>query len=240
MSGADLLALLRSDPAAALEHLYLAPAQEIAERVQELHPSLRDELLCLLERPEEVVPLLADAELATTIRASGLAEAGWLLEFASPEQRIACVDLDCWQDFRLSHWRFSEWVDALLDAGTLAEALEELDPEVWVLALRRMADFKVVDATGGGALTGLTEDGIVYYQPHSEADAQRLGEILRTALSEAPSRYWQLVYGAIYEDSAECEQYAHRWRSARLTISASPTALRRSACTGGSSLTRRP
>ena len=100
-----------------------------------------------------------------------------------------------------------------------------------MLALRRMADFKVVDAARGGAPTGLTEDGIVYYEPRSEADAQRLGEILRTALSEAPSRYWQLVYGAIYEDPAECEHDS--------TISASRTALRRSACTGGWSLTRR-
>ena len=209
---------MRSDSDAARERLRGLSPEEIAEGVRELHPALREEPLSLLEYPEEVVPLLPDTELATTICAVGLADAGWLLEFATPEQRVACVDLDCWQDSRFSLWRFCEWVDALLDAGdhTLAAAFDELDLELWVLALRQMGDFAVLGRSAEPPRAARTEDGVVFYTAHSEAHEHRLGEILRTALREVPDRYWQLVYGAMYATPAECEQYAARWHRGRL------------------------
>ena len=61
-----------------------------------------------------------------------------------------------------------------------------------------------------------TEDGVVYYLPHHEGDDRRLMEILRIAFSEAPAHYWQLVYGAVFESQAECEEYALRWHRGRL------------------------
>lgn len=217
-SGPELLALVRRDSDAAREELQRLRAHEIADRVQEIQPSLRDELLSLVERPEQVVPLLPEAELASTIRASGMSEAAWLLELATPEQRVACVDLDCWRDVELSRRRLTEWVDALIEAGphTLAASLDELDPELWVLILKHMADFAVAGREDDPPPASLTEDGVVFYSPRADADAERLEAILRIAFSENPGRYWQLVYGVIFESGAECEEYALRWHRARL------------------------
>ena len=98
--GVALLRLGRSDRAAARARLReLAPA-ELASLAQELRPESRSEFLMLVERPEDVVPLLPEAELVHTVRAGGMSDAAWLLELATPEQRVACFDLDCWNGRR--------------------------------------------------------------------------------------------------------------------------------------------
>lgn len=217
-SGADLVRLVRTDQKALRARLRELTAAQVASLVTELAPGYRDELLSLVENPQDVVPLLPETELASTIRATGMADGSWLLEFASPEQRQACVDLDCWRGPRLSSQRLGEWIDALIAAGprTLLAGTEDIDPELWVLALREMADIVVVSRDEPPLPGYYTEDGVVYYAPHSEAGFDRIREIFCTTLSESPQRYWQLVYGTIYESPAECEEYALRWHRNRL------------------------
>jgi hypothetical protein len=225
--GADLLGLVRARPARGRERarrdraiqarLQGLPAREVADRVRSLPAHLREEVLTLVEHPEQVVPLLSELDLIGTLRATGLADAGWLLEFASPEQRVACIDLDCWRGSKLSLFRVHEWVDALVEAGdhVIAAALDEFDPELWVLLMQEMADFAVTtpDASPPDALS---EDGMVWYSPHLDSSPSRLQEILRVAFTESPERYWQMVYGAIYETGAEAEEYALLWHKGRL------------------------
>ncbi|MBW2232651.1 MAG: hypothetical protein JRG92_20830 [Deltaproteobacteria bacterium] len=218
LDGAEALRLARSGSAAALERLRDCSPDELAAAVQELPAVRRAEFLELSERVEEIVPLLPETELTSMIRAVGLADAGWLVEFASPEQRIAAVDLDCWKDFRFSPMRLFEWIDAMIEAGpeTLAAALDELDPEVWVLAMKEMADFSIAGMGDAVRDEFLTEDGSVFYTPHSAEHEDRLREILSTALIYSPSHYWRFVYGAIFEGRQECLEYAARWHAGRL------------------------
>ena len=217
-SGAELVRLARTDQNALRSQLSELSVEQVASLVTELAPAYRDELLSLVENPEDVVPLLPEAELASTICATGLTDGSWLLEFATPEQRQACVDLDCWRGPRLSPQRLGEWIDALIAAGprTLLAGTEDIDPELWVLALREMADIVVVSRDEPPLPGYYTEDGVVYYAPHSDADFDRIREIFCTTLSESPQRYWQLVYGTLYESPAECEEYALRWHRNRL------------------------
>lgn len=214
----DLARAARTDPDAARAALRALSPDEIAGRVLALDPGLRDPVLSLLERPEEVVPLLPEAELVRTVRATGLDDGGWLLAFATPEQRVACIDLDCWRGARLSLARVREWLDAMIRAGTptVTAAFDDLDLELWVLTLKQMAEFSILGRGDVPPPGALTEDGVVYYTPHLESDARRLAEILRTAFTDAPRRYWQLVYGAVAESQAECEEYARRWHGVRL------------------------
>ena len=215
--GADLLTGLRAHSDALREQLRGLGAPEIADRVQSLPARAREEVLSLVEHPEQVVPLLSEIELVATLRATGLADAGWLLEFASPEQRVACIDLDCWKGSQLSLYRVNEWLEALIEAGpeVVAAALDEFDPEFWVLLMQEMADFAVMRADAPPP-DALTEDGMVWYSPHLDSSPSRLSEILRIAFTESPERYWQMVYGAIYETGAEAEEYALRWHQGRL------------------------
>jgi hypothetical protein len=218
LSGPAVLRWARQDRAAARGALQALDPAALAGLCQELRPEVRNEFFMLLEHPEEVVPLLAETEVAVTIRASGMSEAAWLLELATPEQRQACFDLDVWEGRAIDHARSAEWIDALIEAGrpVLAQALSDLDPELWVLALRRMADVVVVAREDERPDGFFTEDGVIYFRAHSDADFARVKEIVQCAFADAQPRYWQMVYGALFELPSEIEEFALRWRSGRL------------------------
>ena len=219
LSGVELLVLSRSDRAAARAQLAALPAAEQAACLLDLHHAARHEFLMLLERPEDVVPLLPEQELVATLVAGGPSEAAWLVELATPEQRIACIDLDGWKTWSLEPARLREWIDAFIEAGrpTLVRALGELDPELWVLGVADMADVLVLGKEDEPPPGWSTEDGVCYLRAKSDADAARVKEIAGAAFSESPAVYWQIVYGMVFELPAECEEFALRWRQARLS-----------------------
>jgi len=202
--------------------------EQVAGALLELSAADRVAFLEVSDRLPEIVPCLPELTLTQTIRSVGLDEAGWLVEFASPEQRIAALDLDCWQDRRLSPSRVFEWIDALIEAGaeTLLAAFDELDPELWILALQWMAKFSIPDAGDGGAdpgeeadrvaAEGSTDDGVVFYRLSSPDHEERVRAILGAARIYVPSLYWDFVYGAITESGRSCEEVAARWHRARL------------------------
>ncbi len=214
----ELLRLARSDRAAARARLREMSDVQQAEACRELRAEARAGLLDLLEHPERVVPLLPEAELVHTIRGSGMSEAAWLLELATPEQRHACFDLDCWQSSRLELERASEWIDALIEAGrpTLVRALEEIDLEVLLLTLSAQTDVVIVGKEDIPPDGYFTADGVVYWRVDEDRSPHQVHEIAHAAFAEAPSFYWRLTYGMLFEPPAETEEYALRWRTRRL------------------------
>ncbi len=217
-SGPELLKLARSDRAAARARLRGLAAEELASACQDLRPGARGEYLLLLDHPEEVVPLLPPAELAATIVESGMSEGAWLLEIATSEQRVACFDLDCWDAHEVEPGRILSWIDALVEAGrpTLVKALHELDLELWLIALAHSTDVCVIGKEDEAPPGWFTEDGVCYFLPRSDEAFARVAEIARTSFHEAQPLYWQLVYGLLFESPAECQEFALKWRTARL------------------------
>jgi hypothetical protein len=217
--GVALLRLGRSDRAAARARLRELSAEEVASACHELRPESRSEFLMLVESPEEVVPLLAEAELVQTVRAGGMSEAAWLLELATPEQRIACFDLDCWNGTELLVPRVQEWLDALIEAGrpTLVRALEEIDLELLLIALRAEAAVAVVGKEDEPPIGWFTADGVVYFGVEEDKSPHRVNEIAQSLFGESPALYWRMVYGALFESPSECEEEALRWRTNRLS-----------------------
>jgi hypothetical protein len=216
--GVALLRLGRSDKAAARARLReLAPA-ELASLAQELRPESRSEFLMLVERPEDVVPLLPEAELVHTVRSGGMSDAAWLLELATPEQRVACFDLDCWSGPELSIARVQEWLDALIEAGrpTLVKALGEVDLDLAILAVRAEAEVAVVSKEQEPPIGYFTADGVVYWGVPNEQTPHRVHEIAHALFADAPALYWRLVYGMLFESPSELEEEALRWRNVRL------------------------
>jgi hypothetical protein len=173
----------------------------------------------LVERPEDVVPLLAEAELVHTVRAGGMSEAAWLLELATTEQRVACFDLDCWNGAELLMPRVHEWMDALIEAGrpTLVRALEEIELELLILSVRAEAQIAVVGKEDEPPIGWFTPDGVVYFGVESETSPHRVHEISHALFDQSPALYWRLVYGSLFESPSEMEEEALRWRTNRLT-----------------------
>ena len=217
--GVALLRLARGDRGAALARLRELAPEELASACQELRAESRAEFLLLVPRPEEVVPLLAEAELVQTVRAGGMSDAAWLLELATPEQRLACFDLDCWTASQPALPRVHEWLDALIESGrpTLRHALEEMDLELLILALRAETQLAVVAKEDEAPEGAYTPDGVVYFGFADEHSPHRVHEIVQTLFEQAPALYWRLVYGLLFEPTPECEEDALRWRTNRLS-----------------------
>ncbi len=218
LSGTSLLRLARRSREVAREKLRALEVAAQARACLELRPEVRSEFLMLLDNPEEVVPLFPEAEVCLTIRASGMSEGAWLLEIATPDQRQACFDLDCWSDETLEIERVLDWVDALIEAGPdiLADSFGDIDPELWVLVLRSLAEVAVLSKEELPPPGWVTVDGVVYWGPRDGVELTRIQQIAQSLFGRTPARYWQMVYGLLFESPAECEEYAFRWRAGRL------------------------
>ena len=175
LAGTELIRLARSDKRAAKAALAALSNEQLARACQDLRLELRDEFLMLVEHPEDIVPLLPEAELVQTVRAGGMSEAAWLLELATPEQRIAAFDLDCWTGSELQVTRVHEWLDALIEAGrpTLVKALEEMDLEVLLLAMHAETEVAVVSKEQVPPIGYFTPDGVVYFGTAPDASPHR-------------------------------------------------------------------
>jgi hypothetical protein len=214
----ELLLLARRDRPAALSQLRrLAPGEQ-ARACSELRPELRSEFLMLCDSPEQVVPLLPEADFVHTIRSGGMSEAGWLVELATDPQLVACFDLDCWEGYELQVGRVHEWVDALIEAGrpTLTRALGATDLELWLLALRAETDVAVVGKEDDPPDGSFTPDGMVYFGVPEGVSPHRVHETVHATFELDQPLYWRIVYGLIFESGADVEEYALRWRVARL------------------------
>jgi hypothetical protein len=216
--GPALLRLARRDRKAARARLHALSDEQQAQACLGLGPAARAEFLLLVDHPERVVPLLPEAELVHTIRAGGMSEAAWLLEVATPEQRVACFDLDCWKAGTLQIDRAREWLDALIEAGrdTLVRGLQEIDLELLLLVLRSETEVVIVGKEDVPPDGFFTADGVVYFRVADDVSVHRVHEIAHAAFSQAPPLYWQIAQGLLFELPAECEEYALRWRSRRL------------------------
>jgi hypothetical protein len=215
--GEDVLALVRSKSDEDRRRLRAAPPEQLASALEALRPRDRAEFLERSERGPELVPLLAETAFASAVVATGLEHASWLVAKATAEQRVAAIDLDCWLNHRPIPERFFEWIDALIEAGeeALVRAFDELDYEVWILLLKRMADFQLLSQDEAAELP--TIDGFVGFDAQSSEDEERVRRILGTAFSASPSHYWDFVYGAMNESRSLCQNEAAARQRGRLS-----------------------
>ncbi len=218
LSGTELLLLARRDRPVALSQLRRLAPEEQGRACSELRPELRSEFLMLCDSPEQVVPLLPEADFVHTIRSGGMSEAGWLVELATVPQLVACFDLDCWEGYELQVQRVQEWLDALIEAGrpTLTRALAATDLELWLIVLRSETSIAVVGKEDDPPDGSFTPDGMVYFEVPEGMSPHRVHETVHAAFEGDQALYWRIVYGLIFESSADMEEHALRWRIARL------------------------
>lgn len=218
---AALLALARRSPDAAREALAGRDVRAQAALVCETPLALRADLIELLPAPERVIPALPDAELCFTAKAMGLADAGLVLRYATLAQLRTAIDLDAWQGLAPDRGALADWLAAIAEASDekLFEALRGLDRELVVLWLRDAATV-LLRPEGDfwdppdGAMT--LEGQFFLVARRDDDDLELVMRCLRVVFEADYGLYFQLVQGAIAESDADCEEFALRWRTARL------------------------
>jgi hypothetical protein len=217
-----ILALARRDRGAAQQALAQLATDEQVALVCETPAARRAELLELLRDPERVIPALPEAELVFTVKALGLADAGWILAHASDGQIQTCVDLDAWGAQAPDIGKLGEWLASLAEGGdeTLLRAAHAVDPELLMLWLSEIASVAMKAGDDPGwqpPAGGQTLDGVFYLVPRRSDDDLELALRLLALLFE--DDYWfyfRLLQAVPWESSAENEEFALRWRTGRL------------------------
>jgi len=184
--------------------------------------SRRAAILELLPVPEAVIPLIPEAELCFTVKMIGIEDAAWLLEHATPEQVVACVDLDGWRGTAPDRAAIDSWLDTLAmttDAAFL-RSIRALDPELVVLFLKhRVQCFQKPDDDEGWQPPegGLTVEGQFYFVAVREGDdLEALVAMLRALFVADYWVYFRMMQGIIHELDIVNEEWALRWRTGRL------------------------
>ncbi len=108
-----LLKLAREDKATAERAVAALSLEAQATLICEAPPSHRNKLLELTPEPAAVIPLIPVAELCFTAKALGLWDASWILEHATSEQIVACLDLDAWSKLTPDREALESWLAAL-------------------------------------------------------------------------------------------------------------------------------
>jgi len=182
----------------------------------------RAELLTLVPFPEEVVPQIPEAEFCFTIKAIGLSDAPWLLEYATPEQIVACVDLDGWTGLSPDREILDAWIDALADTSdeSFLRSVRALDPEVSVLYLRnRILAVQKPDEKEGwdppqGAQT--LDDQFYFTARAGDDDLAAVVRMLSVLFEHDYWTYFRMMQSVIWELDTGNEEWARRWRTGRL------------------------
>ncbi len=219
----QILTWARKDRAGARGALSALSVDEQVALVCETPVSRRVELLDLLHAPEQVIPALPDAELCFTAKAIGLADAAWLLTYATEEQIRTCVDLDAWSDDETpDRLRLSEWLSAMIESGddSLLRAVRALDAELLMLWLadRLEVHLKPNDDPGWQPPAGGRSLEGQFYLISRRAD-DSLEDVLRLLgllFSEDYWLYFRLLQSVSWESTPENEEFALRWRTGRL------------------------
>ncbi len=220
----DLLELARRDRVAAGKRVAALPLEEQLALVCDAPVSRRRQILDLLPAPEQVVPLIPEAELVFTLKAIGLDETAWILEVATSDQVTACLDLDAWKGTSLDLNTLDQWMAALaeIEDEPLVRHLQAIDPELTVLYLKDHAEvvLKPPDSEDPDFQPppgAQTLDGQFFLAAKREGDD--LAPLLRMLHALFQGDYWayfRLLQGAIWELPTESEEWAQRWRSGRL------------------------
>jgi hypothetical protein len=182
----------------------------------------RAELIELMPFPEHVIPELPEAELCFTAKAVGLADASWLLEYATPEQIIACVDLDGWSGLEPDRSAIGDWVDALAATNSRAflQAIRTLDAEMVVLYLRHRitVEQKPDEKEGWDPQPGAqTIDGQFYYMARDDNDdIASISQLVRELFAHDYWTYFRMMQATMWELDSDSEEWALRWRTGRL------------------------
>jgi hypothetical protein len=226
--GRELTALVRTDVDAAKRLLAALSVEDQVRTICQLPAERRSEALALTPDPRLVIPRMPELDLCATTVAAGPEGSGWLLEHASGDQIVACLDLDAWRGQVIDLGRLDTWLTGLADAGdaTLLRTARALDPELLVLWARRDVQFfvRAGEDEDWPPDDTRTIDGEHYFRARRpDADLELLLRLLYVLFENDQTLYLALVHDLAAGASTLDEEEALRWRGGRLIDLGFPT-----------------
>ena len=181
----------------------------------------RAALLELMPEPEKLIPSIPEAELCFAVKAAGLSDASWILEYATPAQIVAGVDLDGWNGLEMDLEAVERWITTLAAAGeaTLIRGAHALDPELIVLYMRDRIDVYLdpKDEEWQPPEGAQTLEGQFYLVARrKDDDIAPLLKMLHALFSADYWLYFRMMQGVVWELESDLQEWSLRWRTGRL------------------------
>jgi hypothetical protein len=221
-SSRRILELARRDRSAASAALGALSLESQVALICESPVAQRAELLGLSEAPETLIPCIPEAELCFTMKAIGLADADWILAYATPDQVVTGVDLDVWNGHDLDTNSLGEWLDALARTprATLLRSVRSLDAELLARLLRARLEVEMKPAGDDDWQQPegtQTLEGQFFFKARAENDdLESLVTTLHAFFEEDYWSYFRMMQSVIWELDSDLEEFALRWRTGRL------------------------
>jgi hypothetical protein len=218
----QLLKTAEKDPALARREMRSLSDEEQIAAICEAPIAMRAALLELAEAPEVLIPLFPEAELCFTCKQVGVSDASWLLNYATTDQILACIDLDAWSGLSPAIQKLDGWIAALAEAGeeSLLRACQAMDPEIIALYLRSHADVELKpsgDEDWQPPEGGQTIEGQFYViARQNNDDLAPLLHMLRVLFQKDYWLYFRMMQSVREEAESEITDWALRWRTNRL------------------------
>lgn len=185
---------------------------------------VRARIAALLEAPdaEALVRAMPVEQLHATVAELGLADAGELVQLASPEQFQSLIDLGAWKRDALDPHGLLEWLRAARgdDAESLLHKLHGIDLELLEAMLRAFTVVHDLEDDPDPSVEGVTldsADGRYRVELKVEGPEQAaLRTLLLDLMAEDPFGFSRLMEALRWELPSELEEVALRFRWARL------------------------
>ena len=176
--------------------------------------------------PEAAVQRLSGISFHRLLADLGLADAGPLLELATPQQVRDLFDLEVWHGDRMRPGEALDWMHVLatLSDETFSRAVGALDVElVGAVLLRRCRVHLVEDQENppddqvvGPAMETPDRWFFVEVTEGGPVEARKLFDLVRAMYRADPDATRRLLHCLTWEIPTELEELAYRWRNARL------------------------
>lgn len=230
--------LLKLDPVEAGRFLDQLPLPERVEFIMGTSGRERQDSILLTSHPEEVVAFFPPEELFFTIKEIGAADALPLISLTTPQQLHFILDIDWWQKDRLKPKKIFEWLRLLFACSEdkVASWLNTVDFDLLVSLFKYFTTVFKVGAEEDkikdmDTFPPFTVDNYYFIRfkepgpgrPGTAGVQETLGRIVAMVREMNPKRYFDLMESLIWGTKAESEEYAYRWRQARLADRGVPT-----------------
>jgi hypothetical protein len=179
----------------------------------------------ILSHPQgrSLVRALPATDVFWLVKELGIEDSGELIELASSEQLVFCLDLDVWEQWAVQPERFLQWLSAILEGEPLAALakIRDIDQELLILFLKQE-----IQVGGGLQLLAdedeptetwdLTFDNVYSFNYLNKEHAPQIGQLLELLFQQDQDLYVSLLEGVRSELTIDLEEVCYRFRTGRL------------------------
>ncbi len=206
-----------------IEKFESLPLERRVEIFSNLTPDGREAILQSISRPQDIVRRISEEEIYFTLKQLGEENAPAVLMFTTGKQLNYIIDLEFWKSDMFNAASAEKWIQIIAGLGEdkLLQMIQVVDPELIVTAMDKMVrvairnpDVDLVEEMDHLPIFSFDNTFFIEFKNPDCEDALKL--FFETVFNWNHEFYFGLMEELARGISLENEEYARKWRQARL------------------------